>query len=550
MKVLSAAQMRQVDHRTASEHGISGPELMENAGAAVARFLRRAWPERSRGPVSVVCGKGNNGGDGLVTARLLRNQGCAARVILLAKPEAYQGEALQAWNRLQIEAPEPAAVVAERAGEAQALLEGSKLLVDAIYGTGLDRPPQGIGAEMIAWLNQRRADVPLVAIDMPSGLPADGAYTREAPPEDKEIPIVKADWTITFTAPKLGQLLGPYARRAGRVRIESIGTPAAELESSEYNVWVGDADLARPLLKPRPAASHKGSFGHVLVLAGSRGKSGAAAMAATAALRMGAGLATAAVPAGILPIVAGYRPELMTHPLPETAGGALALAAAAEFEEGGLWAGKNILAAGPGLGQEAVTVAALKRVLAGAPVPWVLDADGLNAFAGDLEALAGLASAAERRLGRTAVILTPHPGEMSRLLGVETKAILSDRAGCARRLAQATGAVVVLKGHRSLTVAPDGRMAINTSGNPGMATAGTGDILTGLMAGLWAQQASGDSFQTAAAAVYLHGLAGDLAMRQWGQRALLATDLLTALPAALRRAAMGTAMPYELEAGR
>ncbi len=549
MKVLTAAQMRELDRRTASVHGVPGPALMEHAGAAVAQFARHAWPELARGPVTVVCGKGNNGGDGLVAARLLRLQGCSVQVVLLAEPEAYRGEALAAWNRLRAEAPEPAPVLAgaHNLGAVRAAFSQSVLLVDAIYGTGLDRPPQGLAAEIISMLNQRRPEIPLLAVDIPSGLPADGFYARDIP-ESAEPPIVRADWTVTFTAPKLGHLLGAYAHRTGRLRVESIGTPASELDRPDFNVWLGDAGCALPFLSPRPAESHKGSYGHVLVLAGSIGKSGAAAMASVAALRMGAGLVTAAVPAGILPIVASYHPELMTHPLPETPAGALAAAALRDFESGDLWKGINLLAAGPGLGLAAESVGALRQILKSSPVPWVLDADGLNAFAGNLDSLASLAAGAEKRRGRCAAILTPHPGEMARLLNASTRDVVADPAGCARRLAQATHAVVVLKGHRSLIASPGGRMAINISGNPGMATGGMGDVLTGLLAGLWAQFDNRDAFDVAAAAVYLHGLAGDVAARRWGEPALLATDLFAALPPALRRAARGAPLPLDIGA--
>lgn len=556
MRVLTAEQMRAVDAATIAGQGghapVSGSELMDAAGAATLAYLQRRFAAAAQGPVAVLCGKGNNGGDGMVLARLLRQRGAEVRVLLLADPGALRGDAAEKWRALQ---PAGAAisVAADAAAWAQArgALAGARLWVDALLGTGLSSPPRGLVADVIAELNRAQPRPPVLAIDLPSGLPADGewfAATLADWPWDR---VLRADATVTFTAPKLGSVTGPAVYLCGDLCIAPIGSPGAIVDAvaaapapagpaspaatgalsvsglPALSAWLTTAAEAAPFLQPRPSDSHKGRFGHVLLLGGSFGKSGAPAMAADAALRIGAGLVTAAVPRSVLTAVAAYRPEIMTEPLAETSDGGVA----AGILEPGVWdalvRGKSVAAIGPGLTAHPEVAATVRQVVTRLPIPWVLDADGLNAFAG---------RAAELRSAASPGILTPHPGEMGRLLGISTDEVQSHRLVCALQLAVATGDVVVLKGFRSLIAAPDGRVYINSTGNPGMATGGSGDILTGIIAGLWGQFPAADRLLVATVAVYLHGLAADCAAATTGELSLCATDITCSLPAAIRRA--------------
>lgn len=530
MKLLTAAQMREVDRITIEECGIPGPVLMQEAAQAVVRLLQQQYASELRGRVGILCGRGNNGGDGMVVARLLREMGVEVRLVLLGDPSGIRGDAAQAWQAVQAlqrsRQPEfDLQIVLDEASWPDALdaLQRCGLLVDAVLGTGATSAARGLARRALLDLNQCREGLPMVAIDMPSGLPSDAADD-----EEEDDAILRADWTVTFTAPKLGQFLSPHADRIGRLRVEAIGTPDAVLARREFTVELTTGATCQPFLQPRLSAAHKGSFGHVLVLGGSVGKSGAAALAGTAALRMGAGLVTVAAPASVLPLVAGYRPELMTEPLPETPQGTLALAGLEQGRIGELLATRTVLAIGPGVTQAAETAELVRRLAAQTDRPLVLDADGLNAFAGQRERL---------RAGAAGAVLTPHPGEMSRLFGISTAEVQSHRRRYAQQLAEETGAVVVLKGHRTLIAGPDGRLFVNTTGNPGMATGGTGDVLTGMVAGLIAQFPQQDRLQVVAAAVYLHGLAGDEAALIRGEMGLLAGDLIECLSRAMARAA-------------
>lgn len=529
MHLLSGAQMRAVDEATIAA-GTPGQQLMDNAAAAVVRLLERDYADALRAPIAVLAGPGNNGGDGLCAAAILRSAGRTVHVAALAPVRPEWAGTVTGDSSLTI-------VATPEAWQAwcDARLAHCQLLLDALFGVGLIRPLEGLPRQMVDDVNSRFPGI-VVAVDMPSGLAADASLPWPAAPT-RDLPVMRAARTVTFTAPKRGQFLDPRADAVGRLRVEPIGTADSLLTAAECGARLATPALCRRLLAPRSRAAHKGDFGHVLVVGGSLGKSGAAALAATAALRMGAGLVTAAVPRSVLPLVAAARPEIMTEPLAEDAGGALAGWDAPRMTA--LLRAATVLAIGPGLGAAEPARELARHLVQSARVPVVLDADGLNAYAGRRRELAG----------SRPLTLTPHPGEMARLFAVETAAVVQRPLYFAQRLAAEAGAVVVLKLHRSIVAAPDGAFFVNSSGNPGMATGGSGDVLTGFVAGLIAQHASAPLADTVAAAVYLHGRAGDAAAAARGEMSLLAGDLLDFLPAALgavRRESLAPALPMEL----
>lgn len=510
MKVLTAATMRELDRRTIDDIGIPGTVLMENAGRTAAETLSGRFAASFPGPVLVLCGRGNNGGDGFVLARHLHDAGWQVRVALLAERGAVAGDAaimLAAWERAGGEVsclsePSSLAVVLNSLGP-------HKLVVDAMLGTGFTRAPEELTAVAIGWVNEQAA--PVVAIDLPSGVDASTGGIPGA--------VVKAAMTVTFAFPKVGLVSFPGAACAGEVVCVPIGIPVCVAEKATDEFVLVDGAVAAELLPQRPQNGHKGTFGHLLVVAGALGKSGAAALAAEAGMRAGAGLVTLAVPSGIHAVVAGKLTEVMTTPLTEVSG-EISLQAMEELLE--LGDGKQALAIGPGLGQGSEVAALVRRLLKESPLPVVVDADGLNALAGHLEVL-------DTRRDRLTV-LTPHPGEMARLCGESVDAVQSGRFVVAREFARKYGVVLVLKGARTVTAFPDGRVRINASGHPGMASGGMGDLLTGVIGGLMAQGLSAES--AAVLGVYLHGLAGDRLLTTRGDAGLLASDLLHELPIA------------------
>jgi NAD(P)H-hydrate epimerase len=519
VKVLTASQMGEVDRVTIEELGVPGMVLMENAGRAVARVIAERFRPWERERIVILCGKGNNGGDGFVVARHLKMRGHAPQVVLLAEPGALRGDALANYHLLVRNGITPAVV---RNGDEwvrlRAELAAATMLVDAMLGTGLSGPVEGFLLEVIRDINSSLGSRPLVAVDIPSGLGSDsGALLGES---------LRARCTVTFTAPKWSQVLPPSCERVGELIVAPIGTPPSTYETNPeiYLNLLGQEDLA-PFVQPRDAESHKGDYGHVLVVGGSRGKSGAAALAALGALNVGAGLVTAATAAGSLPLVAGFAPTLMTEPLPETDTGSIALAAFDYGRFAAVAAGKSVLAIGPGISTNPSTVEFVRRVVKDFPqLPMVIDADGLNAFADAPDLLQGK--------GRK-MILTPHPGEMARLAGTTNQQVLADRVGIARGFAMKHQVCLVLKGNRTLIAEPGGQVYVNPTGNPGMATAGTGDVLTGMIAGLLAQHPGAPVEKIVSAAVYWHGAAGDVAATRRGELSLTATDLLEDLPYAL-----------------
>ncbi len=511
MKIVTASEMREIDRATNERFGVSSLTLMENAGTAVAEFVVLQHPTAKR--ITAICGKGNNGGDGFVAARKLHERGRQVAVLLLGDRAQLRGDAAEMLTKL----PVPPLLVLSSADlnaeAARSAIWGADVLLDAILGTGFRPPVTGLYAEAIARMNS--SSVPIIAVDIPSGADADvmGEQTGA---------VARADAIVTFTAPRPAHIFGLLSQ--GPTVVAPIGSPDDAIASSLQLNLITAQEVA-PLIGPRIPAANKGNFGHVLVLGGSLGKAGAAAMAGMAALRVGAGLSTIATAKSVLPTVAGFHPELMTEPLEETDAGTISVRAREYGRVDRLIEGKTVLAIGPGISRDPETAEFVRSVVKDHKTPAVLDADGLNAFEDLAAELNGT--------GRTLVI-TPHPGEMARLIGSTAVAVQRDRIDIARRFAEEHELVVVLKGHRTLIAHPDGTVWVNTTGNPGMATGGTGDILTGMTAGLIAQNPN-RAMEAVIAAVHLHGLAGNVARENMGEHSLVATDLLKALPEAFRR---------------
>ena len=507
MKIVSATEMRAIDHASSERFGVPSLTLMENAGTAVAEFVLLNHPRAER--VVIFCGKGNNGGDGFVAARRLHERGKKVQVILLAKPEDLRGDAAVMFSKLvggAIAVHSGDELNSERVRSLRA-----DLYLDAVLGTGFKPPVSGMYAEAIALINSTQ--LPVVAVDIPSGADADARHLQTGV-------IARADAIVTFTAPRPAHVFGSLT--SGPTVVAQIGSPPDAIVS-ELNLNVITAPDIVASVAPRPEDSNKGSYGHVLIIGGSLGKAGAAAMAGIAALRAGAGLSTVATAKSVLATVAGFHPELMTESLPETKDGTISSRARTRLQQ--LAKGKTVVAIGPGISRNAQTAQLVRDLAAKIEIPMVIDADGLNAFEGRSKKLNGK--------GRTLVI-TPHPGEMARLAGCTVADVQADRLNVARNFARQHELIVVLKGHRTLVVRPDGEAWVNTSGNPGMATGGTGDILTGIVAGMIAQQPR-QIFTAVLAAVHLHGMSGDVERGVVGEHSMVATDLLRALPTAFER---------------
>ncbi len=506
MKILTAAEMREVDRLT-MERGIPGLILMENAGSRVVDFLLETFHPLGDERIVVICGKGNNGGDGFVIARqLFTRQLCRElTVIELFDRSELTGDAAAARKMLEACGCPVEPIFKNEANR-------TTLVIDAVLGTGLTGPARGPALEAIRLINDRFPLAKRVAVDIPSGLPSDGATVNGE--------FVRADYTVTFTSAKQSQCLSPVYQHIGELAVYSIGTPNELCESNpNYKLNLTTEDDLRHLFTPRVPDSNKGMYGHVLVVGGSFGKSGAPAMAGLGSYRSGAGLVTVAIPKSALTAVASTRPELMTEPLEETASGRVRFAETDRLLK--LLEKMTVLAIGPGLGTEDETVRLVKKLYTDASVPAVFDADALNALA-------------ESGLPRTDKIriLTPHPGEMSRLSGKSTKEVQAGRLGLAREFASQNGATIVLKGDRTIIAFPDGEAWVNPTGSPSMATGGTGDILTGMIAGLVAQHPNNWK-RAVVTAVWLHGRCGELGAAALGEECMLATDLLTHLPEAM-----------------
>jgi hydroxyethylthiazole kinase-like uncharacterized protein yjeF len=522
MQILTAADMAETDRRTSQAFGISISTLMENAGTAVADFSARQYPHAAR--ILVLAGKGNNGGDGLVAARILAGLGRQVTVGLLGQEADLKGEAAAALYRLKPTSAD-LRIVTDEAALASLGLAGHApppfdLILDAVLGTGFKPPMRGLAAVLRDRLNA--LPTPIVAVDLPTGWDADS--TAQTSPD-----AFPANAVVTFTAPKLAHVFGHLTPRQsfGPIVIAGIGSPPKAVVSSTNLTWTGASKAIAEA--PRDINANKGKFGHVLVLGGSYGTAGAPSMSSLAALRTGAGLVTAAVPDSILNLVALIAPELMLAPLTQGPEGAVALANLAPDHLPALLKSKRIsvLAIGPGLSTKGEASAFVRQLVAATDLPLVLDADALNAF--DSQSVsAGKLNGANRTL-----VLTPHPGEMARLLGITVKEVEADRLNLARTFATEHKLTLVLKGWRTLVAHPDGRVAVNTSGNPALAKGGSGDILTGIVAALLAQFPN-DVSRAVETAVYLHGLAADFAARALDEHTVLATDTLAHLSEAFR----------------
>jgi ADP-dependent NAD(P)H-hydrate dehydratase / NAD(P)H-hydrate epimerase len=502
MRVLNSAQMREADRRTIDDIGIPSLVLMENAGRQAVAAMEAIYNDLSDRHVGVLCGRGNNGGDGFVVARTLAQRDVDVSVFLIGRVADVRGDArvnLEILGRLGLTVVE---IADSQAWELHfSEVSDCTLIVDAIFGTGLNAPITGLIESVIADVNA--SGIPVVAIDLPSGLSADSPEANG--------PSIEAALTVTLAAPKLPLILPPGETRAGDIVIADIGIPAEVLEAVEGpRVSLLTRVSMRELVTPRMPDSHKGDFGRVLIVAGSRGKTGAAHLAAVGALRSGAGLVTIATPASCQSVLAAMAPEYMTDAILETDQGLDPSAVDQTIESA-----RDVIALGPGLGQAPGTREFIRQLVDRATMPLVVDADGLNAFAGDPDKLSG-------REGRD-VIITPHPGEMARLVGMTTDEVQSSRLEIARNFAVAHHVYVVLKGHRTLIATPDAKVFINPTGNPGMATGGTGDVLTGMIAAWLAQLL--DPEAACKLAVYLHGMAGDLAEADEGEVAMTSADV-------------------------
>jgi hydroxyethylthiazole kinase-like uncharacterized protein yjeF len=510
MKIVSADEMRAIDRATSERFGVPSLTLMENAGSNVADYVLAHYPAAGR--IVVFCGKGNNGGDGFVAARCLHQWGKNIQVILLADPADLRGDSAVMFGKL------PGGAIAVHSSEelssenVRSALRADVYL-DAVLGTGFKPPVSGLYGEAIAIMNASASEVPVIAVDIPSGADADAMGLQAET-------IARADAVVTFTAPRPAHVLSPLTK--GPTVVANIGSPEETIVSALQLNVITARDVGT-LIGPRPAESNKGNYGHVLVVGGSLGKAGSVAMAGMAALRAGAGLSTVATAKSVLGTVAGFHPELMTEPLPETDAGAISISALDRIAE--LAKGKGVLAIGPGISRDPQTAELVRALIAQIQLPMVVDADGLNAFEGRTNELNG-----KYRIR----VITPHPGEMARLVACTIAEVQKDRLGVARKFAREHELIVVLKGHRTLVVQPDGEAWVNTTGNPGMSTGGTGDILTGMVAGMMAQHPK-DALGAVLTAVHLHGLAGDVMRERVGEHSIVATDLLIGLPEAFRR---------------
>jgi ADP-dependent NAD(P)H-hydrate dehydratase / NAD(P)H-hydrate epimerase len=528
MKALTAAEMREVDRQTTARFGIPGLQLMESAGQQVCDVILR-WLGGRRSPelrqelkISILCGKGNNGGDGLVVARHLKVTGIEPKVYFFGDPAKLTGDASENFQRWRTAGGTVTPVDSEMKWEkVSAAIANSDVIVDALLGTGLRGAVTGPAGKAISVVNEFSKNATaarpslIISVDMPSGLPSDG--------EAAEGPVLRAHQTVTFTAPKIGQLISADAACTGTLEVRQIGSPAKlveELGQSDIR-WAAAEEFAKlPLV--RAADSNKGTFGHVLLVAGALGKSGAAVLAGRMAVRAGAGLVTIATPAVVLPIVAAAQPEYMTVPLLATRAGTIALKSA----QGGRWKkiekGKSVLAIGPGLGTEPQTQHCIRTIVRSTELPVILDADGLNAFDGRADEL--------RQRKSKFLAITPHPGEMARLLGRSIRDVQRDRLKAAQEAARRWNAHVILKGFHTLIAAPAGAVFVNTTGNAGLAKGGTGDVLTGLLAALTAQFKTEEWLRALALGVYLHGLAADIGVTRMDASGLIADDVISLIP--------------------
>ncbi|HJT19636.1 MAG TPA: NAD(P)H-hydrate dehydratase [Nitrospira sp.] len=515
MKIVTAAQMQTLDRRTIAEAGVPGTVLMERAGEGIVACIERRFGPPKKKSIAIFCGKGNNGGDGLVAARLLHRKGANVRTWLLTPTSDLSRDAAVMYRRLLRAGGRSLVAPFTSDDRIQAAVRDSDLVIDALLGTGLASEVTDQYKAAIALMNE--SGRPIMAVDIPSGIHADDGRALGI--------AVRASLTVTFGLPKLGLYLRAGIDHAGMIAIIDIGIPASYVDAIDSHIVLLTDEAVRQTFPERCLSAHKGTFGHAGIIAGSLGKTGAAALAAQAALRVGTGLVTVATPSGVNDVLEAKLLEVMTFPLPETAARTLARSALDPILS--FMQTRNAVAIGPGLSTHPETVELVQSLMRHLDRPAVLDADALNALAGRVPLLTEC---------KTLPVLTPHPGEMARLEpGATAQSINADRIGTARRFARDRGVFLALKGARTVIARPDGLVAICPTGNPGMATAGTGDVLTGMVAGLLAQGVS--QWDAACAAAYIHGAAGDLAARKVGQAGMIARDVIAHIPDAIQNLA-------------
>jgi hydroxyethylthiazole kinase-like uncharacterized protein yjeF len=513
MKVATAEQMQELDRKAIEAYRIPGIVLMENAGRGATEVISKAFPDIDRRKIAIVAGKGNNGGDGFVIARHLMNQGVSVKVFLLTDPKALREDAETNFRIFHHMKGEVISVPSSKDYQkVKKDMEKFDLLIDGIFGTGLDAEIRGYYREVIDHLNT--LGKPIVAIDIPSGLDANTGKPLGT--------AIRASLTVTFGLPKVGHLISPGLDYVGDLKIIDIGIPRGLVDEEKIQTHLLEyEEIRRPLLTPRRPDTHKGDYGHLLVIAGSVGKTGAAAMACEAALKMGAGLVTLAIPKSLNAIMEVKLTEVMTEPLPETPKQTLSLRALSAILH--LCENKSAVIIGPGSGKFKETQSLIIKLIKTLNLPIILDADGLTALATQPKTLPTT---------NRSLILTPHPGEMARLIQSTPREVQEDRIGISRNFSQSNRVHLILKGHRTLIATPQGEIFINPTGNPGMASGGTGDVLTGMIGGLISQGFG--ILPSLQMSIYLHGLAGDEVAREKGDKSLVATDLIKKIPALLQ----------------
>jgi hydroxyethylthiazole kinase-like uncharacterized protein yjeF len=495
MKILNSEQMRNIDRRATERFGIPSIVLMENAALAVVEAIHEHYPSADR--VAIFCGTGSNGGDGLAVARHLENRGVVPVVIIAGDRAKLAGDALTNFNICSLlGVPIYDVKTEEDVDEAIAHASDADVIVDAIFGTGLNRAPEGVHAEVIRAIAEMR--IPVVAIDLPSGANASSSETFD--------PCVHAEVTVTFAAPKVCHVFDPAATSCGEIIVADISIPEIAIDEENVALALTTPREIAPLFAPRLAATHKGTYGHVGIVAGSPDRSGAAVLAARGAIRTGAGLVTLITDDETAAQIHAHSIESMTT------------------SDVDALKTKDAVLIGPGLPDNDEAYTDVRSLVATIKQPLVIDASGLNAFAGHIDEL-------NPSVGPR--VLTPHPGELARLIGGDAKSINANRLESAREAARRTKCVVVLKGHQTLIADPEGHVNVNPTGNPGMASGGMGDVLGGIIAALLARGI--DAFDAACAAVYLHGLAGDMLREEKGDTGLTANDLAEKLPLAIQR---------------
>jgi len=512
MELVTAEEMRTLDQKAINEYGIPGVVLMENAGLSVFKLVKEHFGgELGQKRVLILAGKGNNGGDGFVVARHLANVGCDVKLCILCKPEEFQGDALTNWQILRRMNIRYHVVLNERdLNVVRVALMYTELVIDAIFGTGFKGEAGGTVAKIIQLVNE--AGKPVVSVDLPSGAEADTGCVRGA--------CIKATYTVTFALPKLGLVLEPAVRYVGSLLVGDISLPAQLISREKITRFLLDAEWCRKTIPVRDPDSHKGNFGHVFIIGGSPGMTGAVSLAAWAAVRSGAGLVTVGIPSGLNSVIETKVTEAMSLPLPETEEGTISRRALDIIKR---MAAQKVVVLGPGLSRQKETQELVKGFLPELPCPVVVDAD----------ALFSLSSCRNfKRKSSFPLILTPHPGEMAWLHGISTGDVQANRVEIVQKTSRDWNAVVVLKGARTLVATPEGKLYVNSTGNPGMATGGTGDVLAGMIGAFLAQGLSAE--KAAALGAFIHGMAGDQAAELQGKMGLAAGDLIDYIPKVIR----------------